>query len=450
MRTKRPASDRPNETYNQVSEREVARKSKGGLRQLPVGSIRPNPHNARTHSADQIRQIANSIAAFGFTNPLLVSEDLEVIAGHGRYEAAKLLGLPNAPVIVVPGLSPAKRRALAIADNRIAEGAGWDRRRLAIEIPELTELLNLEGLDISILGFEPIEIEQIRLEPEAPARGSREEACSHHDIDPVWGEKAAVSRSGDLWNLDTHKLLCGDARSADDLKLVMGADRADMAFIDFGDGKRAGDAEEDVRRALDAAAAVSREGAIHFVCTNWAGVGELAATAKEAGRRVLDVVVWVTPEPSQGAIYRDQYEPIGVLEIGSSERRCETQERRARRARSNVWRYPSATSLPFAFTDALRRSARLVPVALVADAIKDCTRRDDVVLDPCCGAGATIMAAQRLGRRARCAEREPRLVDVTIRRWQAATGRHALHAESRLPFNSVEARRGRKHDGWER
>ena len=279
---------------------------------------------------------------------------------------------------------------------------------------------------------------------------SREAARSHHDIEPAWGEKATVSRSGDLWNLDTHKLLCGDARSADDLKLVMGADRAGMAFIDLGGGKRAGDAEDEVRRVLDAAAAVSREGAIHFVCTNWASVGELAATAKEAGRRVLDVVAWVTPEPSQGAMYRDQYEPIGVLEIGSSERRCATQERRARRARSNVWRYPSATSLPLVFSDAVRRTARLVPVALVADAIKDCTRRNDVVLDPSCSAGVTIVAAQRLGRRARCVEREPRLVDVTIRRWQAATGRQALHAESRLPFNSVEAERSRKHDGWER
>jgi ParB-like chromosome segregation protein Spo0J len=171
MRSKKPASDRQNETYNQVSERETARNSKGGFRQLPLGRIRPNPHNARTHSAKQIRQIANSIAAFGFTNPLLVSEDIEVIAGHGRYEAAKLLGLPNAPVIIVPGLSPAKRRALAIADNKIPENAGWDRRRLAIEIPELTELLSLEELDISILGFEPIEIEQIRLEPEARRAG---------------------------------------------------------------------------------------------------------------------------------------------------------------------------------------------------------------------------------------------------------------------------------------
>jgi ParB-like nuclease domain/DNA methylase len=449
MRNKRRASDRQNETYNQVSERETARNSKGGFRQFPLGRIRPSPHNARTHSAKQIRQIANSIAAFGFTNPLLVSEDIEVIAGHGRYEAAKLLGLPNAPVIIIPGLSPARRRALAIADNKIAANAGWDRERLAIEIPELIELLSTEGLDISILGFEPVEIEQIRIEPEKPAAGSRDDARSHDDVDATWGRVAAVSRSGDLWILDTHKLLCGDARSTDDLKLVMGADRADMAFVDLGDDKRAGDAEDDVRRALDAAAAVSREGAVHFVCTNWAGVGELAATAKEAGRRVLDVVVWVAPEPSQGAMYRDQYEPVGVLEIGPSER-CETQGRRARRARSNVWRYPSATSLPLTFSDALRRSARLVPVALVADAIKDCTRRNDVILDPFCGAGTTIMAAQRLGRRARCAEREPLLVDVTIRRWQAATGRHALHAESRLPFNSIEAKRSRKHDGWER
>src|SRR5271165_1010597 len=141
MRNMRPESDRPNETYNQVSELEVVSRSKGGWTQIPLGSIRPNPHNARTHSGKQIRQIAKSIAAFGFTNPLLVSEDLEVIAGHGRYEAAKLLGLPNAPVIIVPGLSPARRRALAIADNKIAENAGWDRERLAIEIPELTELL---------------------------------------------------------------------------------------------------------------------------------------------------------------------------------------------------------------------------------------------------------------------------------------------------------------------
>ena len=127
---------------------------------VPIDRITPNPHNPRTHPPKQIRQIADSIHAFGFTSPLLVDEDLNLIAGHGRFAAALTLGMSEIPVLVLSGLSAAKRRALAIADNRIAEEAGWDRRRLAIEIPELTELLSLEQLDISILGFQPIEIEQ--------------------------------------------------------------------------------------------------------------------------------------------------------------------------------------------------------------------------------------------------------------------------------------------------
>jgi hypothetical protein len=299
MRNKRPESDRPNETYNQVSE-QLARKSKGGLRQIPLGAIKPNPHNARTHSAKQIRQIANSMAAFGFTNPLLVSEDHEVIAGHGRYEAAKLLGLKNAPVIIVPGLSPARRRALAIADNKIAENAGWNRERLAIEIPELTELLSVEGLDISILGFEPPEIDQVRLESEEPAAGSDDGARSHNDIDAAWGSTAAVSLPGDLWILGRHKLLCGEGRPAADLERLMGDDRADMAFIDSLADMRTGAARGGLGGALEAAAAVSREGAVHFVCTGWEGACDLAATVKNSGRRLLDVVVWVKSAPSKG------------------------------------------------------------------------------------------------------------------------------------------------------
>jgi DNA modification methylase len=165
---------------------------------------------------------------------------------------------------------------------------------------------------------------------------------------------------------------------------------------------------------------------------------------------MLDVVVWVKPEPWQGVLYRDQYEPIGVVEIGSSERFRQTQARRGQRARSNVWRYPSAASLPSTFPDAMRTNARLVPVALIADAIKDCTRRNDVILDPFCGAAATLMAAQRLGRRARCVETEPLLVDVAIHRWQAATGQNAFHAESRLPFSEVEAGRIQDQNRWER
>jgi hypothetical protein len=180
------------------------------VQQIAISHIKLNPRNARTHSAKQLRQIANSMVAFGFTNPLLVSEDGELIAGHGRYAAAKLLGLAEVPVIVVAGLSPAKRRALSIADNKIAANAGWDRKRLAIEIPELTAILSTEGLDISILGFEKIEIDKIiniDCEPKAAHRAL--------NIDPKWFKAPTV------WLLGEHKLVCGETRSTADIEAVI-------------------------------------------------------------------------------------------------------------------------------------------------------------------------------------------------------------------------------------
>ena len=188
-----------------------------------ISQIKPNSRNSKKHPARQIRQIANSILAFGFTNPLLISEDGELIAGHGRYEAAKLVGLVEVPVIVVPGLSPAKRRALAIADNKIAQNSKWDRKRLAIEIPELADALIADGLDVSILGFETVEIDHII------QTDFEERASDFQDrIDP---NCCAASKRGDLWVLGNHKLLCGDACSAGDIARLMIDCRADMAFF---------------------------------------------------------------------------------------------------------------------------------------------------------------------------------------------------------------------------
>lgn len=191
-----------------------------------IKEIKLNPRNAKTHSGKQIRQIANSIVAFGFTNPLLVNERGELIAGEGRYKASLLLGLVKVPVIVMAGLSPARQRALAIADNKIAANAGWNRERLAIEIPELTGLLEAEGLDVSILGFEAVEIDQLLTDFEESA------ADPEDNIDPRWSKPHAVSKPGDLWVLGHHKLLCGDARSAADVALLMANCRADVAFLD--------------------------------------------------------------------------------------------------------------------------------------------------------------------------------------------------------------------------
>jgi hypothetical protein len=196
------------------------------IQEVPIGQIKPDSRNSRTHSGKQIRQIANSIVAFGYTNPLLVDEDFVLIAGYGRYKAAELVGLAQVPVIVIAGLSPARRRALAIADNKIAANAGWDRERLAIEIPELADLLNAEGLDVSILGFEPVEIDQLQTDFEEHGTDPQD------NIEPNWWRAVAVSKPGDLWAIGNHKLLCGDARCAGDIARLMTGCRADLAFLD--------------------------------------------------------------------------------------------------------------------------------------------------------------------------------------------------------------------------
>jgi ParB-like nuclease domain len=196
------------------------------IESIAVDALKPNARNARTHSRKQIRQIADSIATFGFLVPILVDEGRVVIAGHGRYAAAKLLGLKQVPAIEVRDLSEAKRRALALADNKIADNAGWDRDLLAAELPELAELLVVEGLDISITGFAPVEIDQLTADfeddPSDPA----------DTVNPGWATAAVVTRRVDFWHLGHHRLLCGDARGADELARLMGGGQAAMAFLD--------------------------------------------------------------------------------------------------------------------------------------------------------------------------------------------------------------------------
>ncbi len=415
------------------------------IQEFPISQIKLNPHNARTHSREQIRQIADSISAFGFTTPPVVNEDVEAITGHGRLEAAKLLGLKTIPVIVVAGLSPAKQRALAIADNKIAENAGWDRERLALEIPELAELLSAEGLDVSLLGFEPIEIARLETEfkPAAPSR--RRNGMDPDGIDPRWSEASVVSRTGDLWGLGDHKLLCGDARCAADVARLMAGGQADLAFLDLARDNMTGHSESamaglssaDFVRflsgTLDAAAAVSRPGALHFVCMDRQHIAELLAAAEPIYGKAIDVAVWERPKASPRSLYRSELEHIGVFGVGKPPH---LETGRGRRSRSNIWRYPAVTGAG----DALHPTAK--PVALIADAIKDGTRKGEVVLDTVAGAGTMIMAAEQVGRQARALEIEPRLVDLAIRRWQAFTHQDAIHAESALSFDEIAARSG--------
>ena len=425
---------------------------------IPVEAVKPNARNARTHSKKQIRQIADSIATFGFLVPILVDERRVVIAGHGRYAAAKLLGHKKVPAIEVQGLSEAKRRALALADNKIAENAGWDRELLAAELPELAELLVVENLDIAITGFAPVEIDQLTADfeddPSDPA----------DTVDPRWATAVPASKPGDLWQLGHHRILCGDARAADDLACLMGGSQAAMAFLDppynvrvcdivgrgrvkhsefamaSGELARA-DFVEFLKRTLAAAAAVSRDGAVHFVCMDWRHIGELLEAGGAVYDDVLNLAVWVKSNTGQGSFYRSQHELVGVFRVGEEPHLNNVELGRHGRSRSNVWHYAGVNTFRAGRLDDLQSHPTVKPVALVADAMKDCTRRGDIVLDTFCGSGTTILAAERVGRRAYTLELEPRFVDVAVRRWQAFSRKDAIHAETGLTFDEVASER---------
>jgi ParB-like nuclease family protein len=287
------------------------------MQTIATGVLKRNPRNARTHSANQIRQIADSIRQFGFVVPIVVDENRIILAGHGRLDAAKLLGLNHVPVIEVRGLSEAKRRALALADNRIGGSAGWNRELLAVEFTELSELLIEEGLDISITGFTAVEIDQISADFE-------EDSSDPADaVDPQWLSQDAVSQTGDLWILGKHSILCGDARQSDTLQHLMGDSRATMAFLDppynlrirniVGRGRvthsefamasgemSSSDFVEFLTRTLGAAALFSRDGAVHYVCTDWRHVGELLQAGQCVYGETLNLAVWAKTNAGQG------------------------------------------------------------------------------------------------------------------------------------------------------
>ena len=425
---------------------------------IAADALKTNARNARTHSKKQIRQIADSIDAFGFVVPILIDEGGVIIAGHGRYAAAALLGLDKVPVIRVEGLSEAKRRALALADNKIAQNAGWDRELLATELPELAELLIVEDLDISITGFAPVEIDQI-------ATDFEEDASDPADlVDPKWTDGAALSKPGDLWELGHHRLLCGDARNADDLARLLGQARAAMAFLDppynvrvrdiVGRGQikhrefamASGELSrtsfvEFLQQSLAAAASVSRDGAVHFVCMDWRHLGELLEAGGAAYDEMLNLVVWAKTNAGQGTFYRSAHELIGVFRVGQSAHLNNIELGRHGRSRSNVWHYAGVNTFRAGRLDELKCHPTVKPVALVADAIKDCTARGDIVLDTFCGSGTTILAAERVGRRAYAVEIEPRFVDIAIKRWQAFSRKDAIHADSGLSFDELTSKR---------
>jgi DNA modification methylase len=423
-------------------------------RMVALDQIKPHPHNTRTHSKKQIGQIADSIRAVGFASPVLIDEHGVLLAGHGRLEAARLLGLKTVPAIVIDGLTEARKRALLLADNRIAQSAGWDRERLASELMSLPELLVADDLDITVTGFEPAEIDALLADFEGDASDPADE------LDPAQLAGPAVTRPDDLWQLGKHRLLCGDARDSIHLNRLMGRERAHMAFLDppynvrvrdiVGRGQfkhqefamASGEMSQEafttfLTQTLALAAKVSIDGAVHYVCMDWRHIGELVTAGHATYDTMLNLVTWVKSNAGQGSFYRNQHELIGVFRVGHSPHLNTVELGRHGRSRSNVWKYAGANTFRAGRMDDLRAHPTVKPVSMVADAIKDCTHRNHIVLDTFCGSGTTLLAAERVGRHACGVEIDPRYVDVAIRRWQAFTGKDAVHIDSGLTYEEI-------------
>ena len=418
-----------------------------------VAELQPYARNARTHSIKQIKQIAASIERFGFTNPVLISDDSEIIAGHGRVEAAKLLGLKTVPTIALSHLSDADRRAYVLADNKLALNAGWDREILAIELQGLIDL----DFGVELTGFSLAEVDFVLDEAgDSDPHGS--DAPEDH-VPDIAG--SPVSQSGDVWLLGRHRLVCGDARSFEHLQLLMQNEQADMIFTDPPynvkiDGNvcglgavrhrefamATGEMSEDqftrfLSDTLGNMSRLMRNGAIAFVCMDWRHMGELLCAGQHTFTELKNLIVWNKTNGGMGAFYRSKHELIFVFKQGTAEHTNSFGLGETGRYRTNVWDYAGISSISASRGDELAMHPTVKPVSLIADAIRDCSRRGEIILDAFGGSGSTLIAAEKTGRSARLLEYDALYCDTIVRRWELLTGKRATLAQSGAEFEHV-------------
>jgi len=423
-----------------------------------IEELEGNPENPRLHTKKQIKQIARSIEDFGFNVPFLVDRDLRLIAGHGRAEAVKLLGIRKVPTICLDHLNESQARAFTIADNRLSEIATWDDHKLAEQFKILTEIT----LDFSpeSTGFEMGEIDVI-MEGLAPTPAKEKDPA---DELPEIDAKFRVTEANDLWLLGRSRVVCGDALDERTYSLLMEGQRGACVFIDppyndpidgyvSGFGKihhsefamasgEMSDTQftEFLHKAISRLVSNSTAGALHFIFMDWRHTPELLAAAGRVYAEFKNLCIWIKDNGGQGSLYRSQHELVFVFKSSKDKHRNNIQLGQYGRYRTNVWQYPRVNSFSRSSEDgeltALHPTVK--PVALVADAIMDCTVRGDIVLDSFLGSGTTLIAAERVGRICYGMEVEGTYVDMAVRRWQKATGTTAIHAKSGRSFKELE------------
>ncbi len=404
------------------------------IEQWPTVKLLPYARNARTHSPEQVAQIAASIAEFGFTNPILAGSDGVIVAGHGRLAAAQKLGLDIVPVVVLDHLNPNQRRALVIADNRIAENAGWDEAMLRVELAALQG----DDFDLSLTGFDADALAELMA-----GDGSDGEGGTDDDAVPEVAE-TPISRPGDVWLMGGHRVLCGDATLTDSYGRLLGGELVDMVFTDPPYNVNYANSAKDKMRGKDRAilndnlgdgfydfllaaltpTIASSRGAV-YVAMSSSELDVLQAAFRAAGGHWSTFIIWAKNTFTLGrADYQRQYEPIlyGWSE-GGQRHWC------GDRDQGDVWniKKPQKNDL----------HPTMKPVELVERAIRNSSRPGNMVLDPFGGSGTTLIAAEKSGRLARLIELDPKYVDVIVRRWQDWTGQKATRESDGLDFDQA-------------
>ncbi len=406
------------------------------IEQWPAAKLLPYARNARTHSDEQIAQIAASIAEFGFTNPILAGSDGVIVAGHGRLAAAQKLGMEQVPVVVLDHLSPTQRRALVIADNRIAENAGWDEAMLRIELVALQD----DDFDVSLTGFDADALAELMAGDDGEGAGQTDD----DDVPEV--TETPISRPGDIWVLGAHRLLCGDSTVAESYERLLQGEQVDMVFTDPPYNVNYANSAKDKMRGKDRAilndnlgdgfydfllaaltpTIASCRGGI-YVAMSSSELDVLQAAFRAAGGKWSTFIIWAKNTFTLGrSDYQRQYEPIlyGWPE-GATRHWC------GDRDQSDVWQIkkPHKNDL----------HPTMKPVELVERAIRNSSRPGNVVLDPFGGSGTTLIAAEKSGRVAWLMELDPKYVDVIVRRWQDWTGKQATREADRAEFKKLES-----------
>jgi DNA modification methylase len=404
--------------------------------------LKPLGRETRKHSASQIRKLQASLEQFGFVLPIVIDVDGRVIAGWGLVVAAKKLGLAEVPAVTIADLDEAKSRMLRLALNRLGEDSSWNPDALKLEFSDILEISSESDLRIS--GFEMGEID---VAIEGPS-------IDEEDNLPAPNETSMpVAQPGDLWLLGDHRILCADALVGESYLRLLGDERAQMVFTDppwnipiaghvsglgavkhgdfaMGCGEMsAAEFQAFLRTALGHAVTYSDDGSIHYVCMHWAKIRELLGGTADLYSETKNLCVWSKSNAGMGSLYRSRHELVFVFKKGTKPHINNIELGRFGRNRSNVWEYDGQNVLNGSSKSKLSVHPTAKPVALVADAIRDCSYRDGIILDPFAGSGSTLIAAEKTGRKARLIELDPRYVDVTIRRWQNVTGGTAVKAD---------------------